>query len=118
MAHFAQLNNDNYVIEVIVVDNENIENLPFPESEPVGIAFCQSLLGEDTNWAQTSYNGSFRYNFATIGSFFDYENQAFIPVKPFSSWLLNTDNFIWEAPTPYPSEGGPYFWDEETLSWK
>lgn len=120
MAHFAELDQDNIVLQVIVVGNDSINNLPFPESEPVGISFCQSLLGAETRWAQTSYNANFRYNYAGIGYTFDplaAPNGAFIPPKPYPSWLLNTNTFQWEPPVPYPTDGGIYEWDEETQSW-
>lgn len=120
MAHFAELGQDNTVLQVIVVGNDSINNLPFPESEPVGIAFCQSLLGPDTRWAQTSYNANFRYNYAGIGYAFDptpSPNGAFIPPKPYPSWLLDTNTFQWQSPVPYPTDGGIYEWDEETQSW-
>ena len=117
MANFAQLNEESIVTQVIVVNNATIDNLPFPESEPVGIAFCQSLYGPDTIWAQTSYNASFRYNYAGIGFTFDVTAQAFIPPKPYPSWLLNTTIYQWEAPVPYPDDGKMYYWDEATLSW-
>jgi len=120
MAHFAELAQDNTVLQVIVVSNSDVSNLPFPESEPVGIAFCQSLLGPDTRWAQTSYNANFRYNYAGIGYTFDptpAPNGAFIPPKPYPSWLLNTNIFQWEPPVPYPSDGGLYEWDEATQTW-
>lgn len=120
MAHFAQLDEHNIVLQVIVVSNDTVDNLPFPESEPIGIAFCQSLLGPDTRWAQTSYNGNFRYNYAGIGYTFDptpTPNGAFIPPKPYPSWLLNTNTFQWQAPVPYPNDGQMYYWDEATQSW-
>jgi hypothetical protein len=120
MAHFAELAQDNTVLLVIVVGNDSINNLPFPESEPVGIAFCQSLLGADTRWAQTSYNANFRYNYAGIDYTFDptpAPNGAFIPPKPYPSWLLDTNTFQWEPPVPYPTDGGVYTWDEETQAW-
>jgi hypothetical protein len=120
MAHFAQLDAQNLVMQVIVVNNDVIENLPFPESEPVGVAFCQSLFGSDTNWAQTSYNANFRYNYAGAGCFFDVSvapNGAFIPPKPYPSWLLNTTTFRWQAPVPFPDDGNAYYWDEATQSW-
>lgn len=120
MAHFAELAQDNTVLQVIVVGNDSINNLPFPESEPVGIAFCQSLLGADTRWAQTSYNANFRYNYAGIGYTFDptpAPNGAFIPPKPYPSWLLDTNTFQWQPPVLYPTDGGIYTWDEETQTW-
>ena len=117
MAHFAQLDAASIVTQVIVVNNATIDNLPFPESEPVGIAFCQSLFGPETIWAQTSYSASFRYNYAGIGFTFDDVAQVFIPPKPYPSWLLNTTIYQWEAPVPYPDDGKMYYWDESTLSW-
>ena len=116
MAHFAKLNG-NVVEDVIVISNDAINNLPFPASEPIGIAFCQSLYGADTQWAQTSYNSSFRYNYAGIGYVFDSVAGAFIGPKPYPSWLLNTSTFQWQAPVPYPNDGKVYDWDEATQSW-
>jgi hypothetical protein len=117
MAHFAKIDDQNTVLEVIVVNNDDIDNLSFPESEPVGIAFCRSLFGEETNWLQTSYNGNFRYRYAGVGSTFDAAAQVFIPPKPYPSWLLNTNTYTWKAPVPYPTDGKRYYWDEATLSW-
>lgn len=117
MAHFAQLNEESIVSQVIVVNNATIENLPFPESEPVGIAFCQSLFGADTVWKQTSYNSSFRFHYAGIGFTYDNVLDAFIAPKPFPSWLLDTTTCDWKAPVPYPTDGKEYYWDEATLSW-
>lgn len=120
MAHFAQLDEHSIVLQVIVVSNDTINNLPFPESEPVGVAFCKSLFGADTIWAQTSYNANFRYNYAGIGYTFDATpapNGAFIAPKPYPSWLLNTSTFQWQAPVPYPNDGKMYYWDEATQSW-
>jgi len=117
MANFAQLDGAYTVTEVIVVNNATIDNLPFPESEPIGVAFCQSLFGADTIWKQTSYNANFRKNYAGIGYSYDPVLDAFIPPQPYPSWLLNTTTCQWEAPTPYPTDGQMYAWDEVTLSW-
>lgn len=117
MAHYAQLDGNNVVLQVIVVNNETIDHLPFPESNPVGIAFCQSLYGVDTVWQQTSYNASFRKNYAGIGFSFDADLDAFIPPQPYPSWTLNTDTCQWESPVPYPNDGYTYYWDEQTQSW-
>jgi hypothetical protein len=120
MAHFAQLDQNNVVTEVIVVNNATIDNLPFPESEPVGVAFCQSLYGVETVWAQTSYNATFRYNYAGNGYIFYPDatpDGAFSPPQPYPSWILNTSTYQWEAPVPYPDDGKLYYWDEATLSW-
>ena len=76
MAHFARVEN-NIVREVIVVNNETLENKPFPESEPIGIAFCKSLYGADTEWLQTSYNENFRGKYAGSGMTYDPVEDAF-----------------------------------------
>jgi hypothetical protein len=79
MAHFVKMNG-NVCGEVIVINNEVLENKPFPESEPVGIAFCKSLYGQDTEWLQTSYNGNFRGKYAGPGSIYDPELDEFDPI--------------------------------------
>ena len=117
MAHFAQFDGSSIVVSVIVVNNDAIDNLPFPESEPIGVAFCQSLYGPTTIWKQTSYNASFRKNYAGVGYTYDPVLDAFIAPKPYPSWLLNTTICQWEAPAPYPTDGRVYVWDEATLSW-
>jgi hypothetical protein len=106
MAHFAQLDENNIVLTVIVIDNNVVDNLPFPESEPLGVAFCQSLYGADTIWKQTSYNASFRYNYA--GSLFSYypdaqPNGAFVAPKPAPNAVLDTNTYQWIIPAP-PTE--------------
>lgn len=86
MAHFAQLNSENIVLQVIVVNNEVLNNLPFPESEPIGVEFCQSLLGPETIWKQTSYNSNFRGTYAGIGYTYDPVNDVFVaPPSPIPS---------------------------------
>ncbi len=115
MAHFAQLDKNNVVTKVIVVhNNELIDN--GQESEAKGIAFCQSLFGG--NWKQTSYNGTIRKNYAGIGFTYDSVRDAFIAPKQFNSWILNEQTCQWQAPTPMPTDGKRYSWDEATLSWK
>lgn len=118
MAHFAQLDENNVVLAVVVVNNEDILNLPFPESEPVGIVFCKQLFGEDTNWKQTSYNSNFRKNYAVVGEQYREDLDGFVGSSPYSSWILNTNTCKWEAPIPYPNDGKAYFWDEPNLSWE
>ena len=117
MAHFAKLNDQNVVIDVNVVNNETINNLPFPESEPVGVAFLTDWSGGYTDWKQTSYNGNFRKNYAGIGYTYDPVLDAFVPPKPFPSWLLNTQTCQWQAPIPYPNDGKLYTWNEDTQQW-
>ena len=101
MAHFAQLDENNLVMNVVVIDNNVIENLPFPESEPLGVAFCQSLYGQETVWKQTSYTASFRYNYA--GAYYTFDasaspNGAFIPPQPLPSAVLDTTTYQWILP--------------------
>lgn len=115
MAHFAKIDEQNIVQQVIVVGNENSPD-PFPQSEPAGQAFI-SALGLDGTWMQTSYNGTFRKNYAGIGYTYDEQRDAFIPPKPFESWVLNEDTCLWNAPVPYPDDGKLYLWDEASASW-
>jgi len=117
MAHFAQLDENNIVLQVIVVSNNTINNEDFPASEATGIAFCQSLLGAGTVWKQTSYNANFRKNYAGIGYTYDAALDAFVPPQPYPSWVLNNTTAQWEAPVPMPDNGDRYTWDENTLNW-
>jgi hypothetical protein len=114
MAHFAQINKDNFVEQVIVVNNEVLLDENGNESEAKGIAFCQSLLGG--NWVQTSYSGSFRKNFAGIGYTYDPINNYFFAPQPFPSWTLDADA-KWQPPVRMPEGETLYQWDETTLSW-
>jgi hypothetical protein len=117
MAHFARLDQNNVIQEIIVVNNDVVNNLSFPESEPIGVKFCQELFGSDTNWKQTSYSGDFRKNYAAIGSVYDSATDIFINPQPYHSWTLNKFTMQWEPPIPYPSEGGPYVWNENEKNW-
>ncbi len=116
MAHFAQLDENNLVTQVIVVANEELL-LNGVENETKGIMFCKSLLGDDTRWVQTSYNGNIRKNYAGIGYTYDPVADHFFAPQPYPSWTLDTDA-KWQAPTPMPVEEEKFFtWDEPTLSW-
>ena len=117
MAHFAQLDENNIVTQVIVVHNNELM-LDGEESEDKGILFCKSLYGSDTKWKQTSYNGSFRKNYAGIGYTFDKDRNAFIPPKTYNSWILNETTCLWEVPVAYPTDDKAYLWDEDTVSWQ
>lgn len=117
MAHFVELDRNNVVIRGIVVNNQVILNEEGEESEEVGIAFCKSLYGEETNWKQTSYNRNFRKNYAGSGFTYDEENDAFIPPKPYKGWILNTNTFNWDPPRPIPNPEEPYYWDDEQEDW-
>lgn len=118
MAHFAQLDENNVVVQVIVVNNEVIQDLPFPESESVGVAFCQSLYGADTVWKQTSYNGNFRGVYAEVGYSYDPVLDVFVSPKPeqYPSWVLDSQTAEWVPPIPRPTDT-VYTWHEQSLSW-
>ena len=90
MAHFAEINEEGIVQKVIVVSDDDCKDLEGNESEAVGSAFCNNLLGGI--WKQTSYNGNIRKNYATPGSFYDERLDAFIPIKPYSKWVLNEES--------------------------
>lgn len=117
MAHFAKLDDNNIVIDVNVVNNDTVENLPFPESEPIGVAFLTDWSEGYANWKQTSYNANFRKNYAGIGYSYNFDLDAFISPQPYPSWVLNEQTCQWEAPIPYPTDGKNYYWDETTQTW-
>lgn len=106
MSHFAELDENNIVLRVLVGDN-NMPNEGYDW-------FVENLGGR---WVQTSYNGNFRKNFAGIGYTYDEQLDAFISPKPFESWTLNETTCLWQAPIPYPQDGRVYRWDENTLTW-
>ena len=109
MAHFAEVNGNNIVLRVLVTDN----------NDPNGDEGYQWLLDNlGGNWIKTSYNGNIRKNFAGIGSTYDTERDAFIAPKPYPSWQLNEETCQWNAPTPYPTDGFTYDWNEADLAWE
>jgi len=101
MAHFAKLNN-NIVTDVLVAEQNFINS---------------GLTGDSFLWVQTSYSGSFRKNFAGVGDTYDKAKDAFIPPKPYPSWLLVEDTCQWKAPTDIPTDGRAYEWNESTRAW-
>ena len=115
MAHFAQLDENNTVTQVIVVANEELM-LDGIENEIKGIMFCKSLFGEDTRWVQTSYNGNKRKNYAGIGFVYDPINDWFTSPQPYPSWTLDSEA-RWQPPVSYPTDGKYYFWDESITNW-
>lgn len=106
MAHFAELDENNIVLQVLVTDND------YPNE---GYDWLVETFGG--TWVQTSYNANFRKNFAGIGFTYDSERDAFIAPQPFESWELDEDTCRWEPPVAYPADGKIYKWDEESLSW-
>lgn len=115
MAHFAQLDANNVVLQVIVVANTDTADANGVEKEHIGAAFCERLLGG--TWKQTSYNGNFRKRYAGIGYTYNEALDAFVAPKPFASWTLNNTTAEWEAPVPMPSDGKMYSWDEANTTW-
>jgi len=113
MAHFAQIDENNIVTQVLVIEQDVIDT---------------GLFGDPSSFIQTSYNTQggvhvlggtpLRKNFASIGYTYDSVRDAFIPPKQYNSWVLNEDTCQWEAPTPMPNDGKVYVWDEVTVSWK
>ena len=115
MAHFAEIDENNIVTHVIVVHNNELL-LDGEESETKGIDFCEDLFGH-RNWVQTSYNNNFRKQYASIGYSYDSDNDVFISIKPYPSWLLN-DSFDWVAPVSMPDDGNIHTWNEENQNWE
>lgn len=119
MAHFANIDENNIVTQVLVVGDDQ---------EHRGHDFLANDLGLGGTWIKTSYNTHggvhsnggtpLRKNYAGIGYTYDAGRDAFIPPKPFNSWVLDEDTCLWNAPTPMPTEGGPYMWVEDDLNWQ
>jgi hypothetical protein len=115
MAHFAKLNDQNVVTDVIVIANHDTSDASGVEKEYIGAAYCERLLGG--RWVQTSYNGSFRKRFAGKGMIYNEDFNAFVRAKPHEGWTLNETTADWEAPIPMPEDGKFYVWDDATLNW-
>jgi hypothetical protein len=126
MASFAKIGLNNKVIEVLSVVNEVLHDANGVEQESIGIDFLTKLTGWAI-WKQTSYNTNagvhssggipLRKNHAAIGYIYDEDRDAFIPKKPFNSWILNEQTCLWEAPVVYPNDGELYSWNETTKNW-
>jgi hypothetical protein len=135
MAHYAKISSNNIVEQVVVVNNEDTLDENGNESEYIASIFLQNVLGLGINWKKTSYNTkeglyynsdntlsqdqskAFRKNYAGIGYTYDEQRDAFIPPKPFPSWILNEFSCLWESPIPRPTGTNLYTWNEETQSW-
>jgi len=121
MAHYAILDNNNLVINVITGRNENeiVDGIPDWETyygNQFGLTCKRTSYNTHGN---VHKNGgvAFRKNYAEKNFTYDPESDAFIPPKPFKGWILNPASFLWEPPIPYPNDGKPYEWDESALSW-
>jgi len=127
MASFAKIGLNGKVIAVHSVVNEVLHDSNGIEREDIGIDFLTKLHGWSV-WVQTSYNTNggvhssggtpLRKNHASIGMTYDETRDAFIPKKPFNSWVLNESTCNWEAPVAYPTDGGKYTWNETNLNWE
>ena len=125
MAHFAQINENNIVVQVIVVDTKDTSTADGVEKESIGEAFCERLFGG--TWKKTSYNTQagvhtgggtpLRGNYAGIGYVYDPTHDVFYPASPYPSWTISAPTWTWTAPTPMPTDGKPYTWNEETKDW-
>jgi hypothetical protein len=124
MGHWAQLDDNNMVIQVVVADDDKEEWL----TEALGGVWVQTsyntyagvhyTLDENNQRTESAdQSKALRFNYAGIGYTYDEERDAFIPPKAFDSWVLNEDTCLWEAPIPYPADGGVYSWDEESGDW-
>lgn len=107
MAHFAKIDENNIVLDVLVVPNSE---------ESRGQEYLADDLGLGGTWIQTSYNGSIRRRFAGTGMTYDATNDVFLYPQPYPSWTLDTD-WVWQPPTPEPEDDNDYVWDEATTSW-
>ena len=114
MAHFAELDANNVVLQVIVVGNQDTADASGVEKEYIGAAFCERLLGG--TWKQTSYNGNIRKNYAGIGYSYNADIDAFVAPKPYASWTLDA-NAQWQPPVAMPTDGKMYSWDEVAQTW-
>jgi hypothetical protein len=124
MAHFAKIGLNGKVIEIQSVVNELLHDSNGVEQEKIGVDFLTKLTGWAI-WKQTSYNANFRKNFAGIGYIYDEDKDAFIPPKPFNSWILNEDTCRWEAPVAKPTltqeqidNNNYYNWNETIQNWE
>jgi hypothetical protein len=122
MAYFAKLGTGNIVEKVISINNAVITDANGVEQEQLGNDFINKLYNTRDVWKQTSYNNNIRKNFAGIGYQYDQTRDAFIPPKPFNSWILNEQTCLWEAPVAMPitelEENQYYSWNESIINWE
>tara|TARA_R110002020_G_scaffold81587_1_gene202515 strand:- start:935 stop:1312 length:378 start_codon:yes stop_codon:yes gene_type:complete len=121
MAHFSKLDSENKVLKVLVVSNDIVT------TEQDGVDFLNNLHNSNDVWKQTSYNTyggqhrlggtPFRKNYAGIGYTYDEDKDAFIPPKPYNSWILNETTCLWVAPVQYPTDNQDYIWNETSQTW-
>jgi hypothetical protein len=121
MAHYAFLDENNVVTEVITGVDEHIVQTDTDGTQVGGSSEAwETWYGNFRGQVckRTSYNGTIRKHYAGIGFTYDADKDVFIPPKPYSAWVLNEDSYTWEAPIPYPTDGKSYQWSDDDLAWK
>ena len=121
MAHFARLDQNNIVINVIKVNDNDCIDSQGQENEQIGIEFLKTLFGADTQWRQTSYNSRIRKNYACIGYHYNADLDAFVSPAPYPSWIFNPDTCAWDPPMAPPAditENQNYEWNEADQLWQ
>jgi hypothetical protein len=115
MAHFAELDDNNTVLRVLVVNDIDTSNENNIEIEAIGVSYLKSLFGESTKWVKTSYNNNIRVRYAVIGGVYDESKDMFIAPCPYPGWLMNEEDGSWYPPVPQPRFG--MCWHPERLEW-
>jgi len=121
MAHYAFINENNIVTEVITGVDEDIVQIDLDGTQVGGSSeaweiWYGNFRGQTCK--RTSYNNNIRKNYAGIGYYYDEQYDAFISPKPYPSWILNEDTCQWYTPVPYPSDGKRYTWNEDIFNWE
>jgi hypothetical protein len=116
MAYFAKLDETNTVVDILAVDNSDVGNLPFPESEPIGQSFLATMFPGE-KFSQTSYNSNFRKRYAGIGYTYFAEYNGFAPPKAYPYFVFDENECEWIPPIPYPTTGGTYIWSDPAYAW-
>jgi hypothetical protein len=125
MAYYAVLDNNNIVVDVKSAGNENDWDGEIGWFQELGVVHKRTSYNTRggvhynpiTNEPSEDQTKAFRKNYAGIGYTYDEQRDAFIPPKPYPSWILNEFSCLWESPIPYPNDGNRYYWNEDTLSW-
>ena len=130
MAHFTVIGNNDTVIDMVYVDNGDINNLDFPESEPVGIEFLNSIMPQsyledqypghnNIYFKQCSYNENFRFSYPGVGYTYNLSLDRFVPPKPYDSWIYSSEFNNWDSPVPnnLGEDVMNPIWDEENQTW-
>lgn len=116
-SYYAQIDENNIVLQVLAVADVGVYNADGSDNEEAGIAFLKRHYPNSFDWKHTRFDGSNRKNFAGKGFIYDGARDAFIPPKDFASWVLNEETCQYNPPIPKPNDGKGYYWDEATVSW-